>query len=657
MGYSRKEITSNEQRIFDAEMSMARAVERFIAPQAHLSLMFRKAGLPKEEIVGEPIDLDDPFLYFRVCAAAQPSGAATYVIHTDEECQRGDDVPFIAILPLAGDGEIPENPSMVDAAVKEHLSGFARFMLAVIELRTGSDDLTALRGLLSHQDYATRSDEEKACLLDLFVKCDVRGRRVFDRLVDMRVQTGSNLTESALFYRDELNEGTLLEHLLGLWEVPLHRRLDDRIISVNLDSDFFKRLNLRVRPATDWKHEGIELSTVALEYPGQLAEGEQPTHADGFAFSQADQNPRRFMTFFNQDKDMSYRYKSEIWDELDDAQRREIITVTHPPGPMEKFAIFVANQIPVDGDQIRRVRARIRRRAENLQWDDAELNFEPGTPASRVIWGIQPLGTQPAWFYDLQVHFGPPDGGGWPPRPAHREESGSGLEWLAITPQLMGMGLCIAEAQSELFQVAAGARVEVRAAPGPSPVSDTAPSAGEPAPVPPSGPATGLPGAAIHLNRRRPKRWIVLHDAAPQDLIEARVYLIPPDPATTGEAVLVRDWTPVPSRRILLGPSDAEVGGPDQIQVALADPPPDALIMVLVTLAVAWQPDSASQVLTLRPSEPRQTCTIRRPTRFTPLAWRWRSEWLLQTSAGVQSITTDWQTGAGDTLRLQTPPR
>lgn len=61
VGYSRKELTQSEIRTFDAEMSVIKAVERMIAPQAHLSLLFGRAGLEKGNVVGEPIDLNDPF--------------------------------------------------------------------------------------------------------------------------------------------------------------------------------------------------------------------------------------------------------------------------------------------------------------------------------------------------------------------------------------------------------------------------------------------------------------------------------------------------------------------------------------------------------------------------------------------------------------------
>lgn len=60
-GYSRIEIDTSEIRSFSGDVSYARAVERTIAPQAHLSVLWAEAGLVREDIIGEPIDLDDPF--------------------------------------------------------------------------------------------------------------------------------------------------------------------------------------------------------------------------------------------------------------------------------------------------------------------------------------------------------------------------------------------------------------------------------------------------------------------------------------------------------------------------------------------------------------------------------------------------------------------
>lgn len=61
VGYHRKELTRSEIRSFDAEMSVTKAVERMIAPQGHLSLLFSQAGLEKGQVVSTPIDLDDAF--------------------------------------------------------------------------------------------------------------------------------------------------------------------------------------------------------------------------------------------------------------------------------------------------------------------------------------------------------------------------------------------------------------------------------------------------------------------------------------------------------------------------------------------------------------------------------------------------------------------
>lgn len=90
--------------------------------------------------------------------------------------------------------------------------------------------------------------------------------------------------------------------------------LSSRIIEVNLDSDFFKRLKLDVSPATDWQHEGVELTTVSVSYPGSVdPEGDDdPEQVDGDTFSESDTETFVFDTWLNEDKDMSYRYRTEV---------------------------------------------------------------------------------------------------------------------------------------------------------------------------------------------------------------------------------------------------------------------------------------------------------------------------------------------------------
>jgi len=88
--------------------------------------------------------------------------------------------------------------------------------------------------------------------------------------------------------------------------------LADRIISVNLDDDFFKRLTAEYGVLCDWEHDGISLVNIGLEYPGGLEDGEQPIHVDGDTFTPADNQRKIFTSWLDSNKDMSYRYKADV---------------------------------------------------------------------------------------------------------------------------------------------------------------------------------------------------------------------------------------------------------------------------------------------------------------------------------------------------------
>ncbi len=88
--------------------------------------------------------------------------------------------------------------------------------------------------------------------------------------------------------------------------------LSSRILEINLDDDFFKRLVSDVGVVCDWENDGIELVNINTEYPGNLADGEDPDHVDGYIFKPEAEERKEFTTWLNDSKDMSYRYKADV---------------------------------------------------------------------------------------------------------------------------------------------------------------------------------------------------------------------------------------------------------------------------------------------------------------------------------------------------------
>jgi len=88
--------------------------------------------------------------------------------------------------------------------------------------------------------------------------------------------------------------------------------LSSRILEINLDDDFFKRLVSDVGVVCDWENDGIELVNINAEYPGNLADGADPEHVDGYIFKPEAEERKEFTTWLNDSKDMSYRYKADV---------------------------------------------------------------------------------------------------------------------------------------------------------------------------------------------------------------------------------------------------------------------------------------------------------------------------------------------------------
>lgn len=78
---------------------------------------------------------------------------------------------------------------------------------------------------------------------------------------------------------------------------------------INLDDDFFKRINAEFILGADIDAEKMATVIVNVEYPGGRPEGVQPTQLAGFSFSKNDKTSKRFETFLDDKKNLTYRYK------------------------------------------------------------------------------------------------------------------------------------------------------------------------------------------------------------------------------------------------------------------------------------------------------------------------------------------------------------
>lgn len=192
----------------------------YTLPQAVWEQMRSVASNTQPELQG---------LYYRVRARPSAASSEAYISHTDGQIQAGQ-VPFINVIPLSGDLQT-ETP-VPDTAAVQQLDWFSKIMLAVIQLLPDSDPgRSALNTMLTHPTYEGQSSPRiRAQMLKLFVYAGGNGRQLMEKLLDMRVAVGSRsdgsqITEPALFYRDERNEGTTLDHLLATWNIRLDKRI------------------------------------------------------------------------------------------------------------------------------------------------------------------------------------------------------------------------------------------------------------------------------------------------------------------------------------------------------------------------------------------------------------------------------------------------
>lgn len=117
------------------------------------------------------------------------------------------------------------------------------------------------------------------------------------------------------------------------------------IKEINLDDDFFKRIDATFTLAADLAAEKIAAVTVNVEYPADRAPGVQPEQVAGFAFTPTDAGPKKFETFLNEHLDLRYRYKVAVdfagdsdWEGDEPHFETDWITTTGPAVDVNPFA-------------------------------------------------------------------------------------------------------------------------------------------------------------------------------------------------------------------------------------------------------------------------------------------------------------------------------
>lgn len=144
--------------------------------------------------------------------------------------------------------------------------------------------------------------------------------------------------------------------------------LSDRIVSVNLDDEMFRRLVSDIGVVCNWENDGIELVRINAEYPGDLKEDEQPAHVDGYVFSPSESGRKSFTTWLNDKKDMSFRYNAEVhfkstspWTGKDSVLRGEWIKTRERQlvfNPLDKIGLLnvkIAADKTVDFQQVSQI--------------------------------------------------------------------------------------------------------------------------------------------------------------------------------------------------------------------------------------------------------------------------------------------------------------
>jgi hypothetical protein len=210
---------SNDGSVASATIPINRGMAQYTLPTAVWQQM--------SQVVNDP-DRNNRRLYYRVKARPRGASSGAWTSHTDADVQ-SQRVPFVDVFPLSGD--LRTMAPVGDAPAEQHLDDFCKIILAIVQLLENTPEHRSLQRLIAHPTYSEQSSPTlRAKVLQLFVYAGGHGRQLMERLMALRVSVGtrddgSDMTEPAIYYRDERNEATLVEHLIALWDVQLDRRI------------------------------------------------------------------------------------------------------------------------------------------------------------------------------------------------------------------------------------------------------------------------------------------------------------------------------------------------------------------------------------------------------------------------------------------------
>lgn len=88
--------------------------------------------------------------------------------------------------------------------------------------------------------------------------------------------------------------------------------LSRAIREINLDDDFFKRIDAKFILAADLAMEKIAAVNVNIEYPADRPAGVQPMQVGGFSFTPTDNAAKRFETFLDDKMNLAYNYRIAV---------------------------------------------------------------------------------------------------------------------------------------------------------------------------------------------------------------------------------------------------------------------------------------------------------------------------------------------------------
>lgn len=325
----------------------------------------------------------------------------------------------------------------------------------------------------------------------------------------------------------------------------------------------------------------------------------------------------------------------EFWSGLDAETQDKLFAQVPAMQPLDLVPIHIANTIPLDVNEVRKVAVKLHLFGLSQTWEDHEVVFDANSPVTQTQWAVVPRQIPFSYYSAPELFFGMPEGGGWPPPPIRRDFSPRTDPYLPITPSTFGLDYLRLEAQIDALDAVGFVEIQLsqEISEGETPDAEALETV-----------------KSVKLSPSNPCRAVVRSSQSGTHFCYYRI-VVHPEEGSADETVVTQDWSPITQSRILVTAFHTHVIHPDIIKLSLVPGADFQVMRVLVHLrSETAAADDEGQLLLLDEEQPETSWAYWRTSLFQERSFQWRAELYFAETTALEPRMLPWASSSDGEL-------